>query len=79
VVVPYEKEGETEQRLRAEILAAKGLITLVPAAELTSARLAVAVTAAAKSPHAPVTVNLSGAANTARLILGLAGRRRAVG
>ena len=40
VVVPYEAKGETEQRLRAEILAAKGLLTVVPAAELSPARLA---------------------------------------
>ena len=35
VVVPYEARGETEQRLRSDLLAAKGLLTVVPAAELS--------------------------------------------
>ena len=37
VVVPYETKGETEQRLRAELLAEKGLLTVVPEAELSPA------------------------------------------
>jgi predicted glycosyltransferase len=72
VVVPYEAAGETEQRLRAEILAAKGLLTLAPAAELTPARLAEAVAAAIKLPPAAATVSLSGAANSAQLVRELA-------
>ncbi len=43
IVVPYEAKGETEQRLRAEILARKGLLTLLPAAELSPARVVQAV------------------------------------
>jgi len=72
VVVPYETKDETEQRLRAEILAAKGLLTLVPAAELAPARLAAAISAAMEMPHASVTVNLSGATSAAELIRNLA-------
>jgi predicted glycosyltransferase len=68
VVVPYETAGETEQRLRAEILAEKGILTLVPAADLGRERLAAAISAAAQSPRASVAVSLSGAANTARFV-----------
>jgi predicted glycosyltransferase len=75
VVVPYEAAGETEQRLRAEILAAKRLLTLAPAAELTPARLAEAVGAAIKSPPTAASVNLSGAANSAQFVRELAMRR----
>src|SRR4029079_13912590 len=39
VVVPYEAKGETEQRLRSEILASKGLLSVVPEAELSPTRL----------------------------------------
>jgi predicted glycosyltransferase len=72
VVVPYEAKGETEQRLRAEILAGKGLLTLVPAAELSHARLAQAISAAMQMPQPSVTVDLSGATTAAHLVRDLA-------
>jgi predicted glycosyltransferase len=72
VVVPYEAKGETEQRLRAEILAGKGLLTLVPAAELSHARLARAISAAMQMPQPSVTVDLSGATTAAHLVRDLA-------
>jgi predicted glycosyltransferase len=76
VVIPYETAGETEQRLRAEVLAAKGLLTIVAAAELSPERLADAAAAALSRSAAPaVHVDLSGAANTARLVRNLAARR----
>jgi predicted glycosyltransferase len=75
VVVPYEARGETEQRMRAEILAAKGLLTLAPAAELTPARLAEAISAAIQLPRMKTTINLSGAANSAQLIRDLVKKR----
>ncbi len=75
VVVPYEAKGETEQRLRSEILASKRLLTVVPAAELSPARLATAVAEAIQRPPASATVDLTGAATTARLVHGLATRR----
>jgi len=72
VVVPYETAGETEQRLRAEILAQRGLLTLVPAAVMSPARLAEAIAAAATAPHISVPADMSGATKTARLVRGLA-------
>ena len=50
LVIPYETKGETEQRPRAEILAAKGFLTLLPAADLSPGRLAEAVRAALAQP-----------------------------
>lgn len=75
VVVPYEAKGETEQRLRAEILASKRLLTLVPEAELSPARLAAAVAGAIERPAAAAGVDLSGADTTARLVHDFATRR----
>ena len=78
VVVPYETKGETEQRLRADLLAAKGVLTVVPAAALTPERLADAIERAltASRPARPK-VDLSGAATTARLIRDLCERGKA--
>jgi predicted glycosyltransferase len=73
VVVPYETPAETEQRLRAELLAKKDLLTVVPAAGLSPPRLAAAVAAAASRPRAPSPpIDLDGAAATARLVAELA-------
>jgi predicted glycosyltransferase len=75
VVVPYEAKGETEQRLRAEILASKRLVTVVPEAELSPSRLAEAVSDVLVTPKVPAHVDLTGAAMTARLVHGLATER----
>ncbi len=75
IVVPYEAKGETEQRLRAEILARKGLITLLPAAELSPPRIVQAVRAAMGKPPASVGADVAGAAATARIIGELAAQR----
>jgi predicted glycosyltransferase len=75
VVVPYETAGETEQRLRADLLAAKGLLTVLPADALSPARLAAAVgDALARPAMAERRIDLSGAASTARLVNELAVR-----
>lgn len=75
VVVPYEAKGETEQRLRAEILASKHLLRVVPEAELSPSGLAEAVEDALATPRGSVIVDLNGAATTARLVHGLATER----
>ncbi len=75
IVVPYEAKGETEQRLRSEILASRRLLTVVPEADLSAARLAVAVTEAIGRPAASIRIDRSGAATTARLVHALATRR----
>jgi predicted glycosyltransferase len=74
VVVPYETPSETEQRLRSDILAANGLLTIVPANALTPHRLASAIAEALAKPPAAHRVNLSGAEHTARLVAELAER-----
>jgi predicted glycosyltransferase len=77
VVVPYETKGETEQRLRAELLARKGLLTVVPEAGLSPSRLAKGVADEMQRSAVPVTVDFSGAETTARLVHRLAARRAA--
>lgn len=72
VVVPYEAAGETEQRLRADILAKKGVLQVVPEAELTPDRLAGAVEAARLRTAAAPRVDMRGAQRTARLASDLA-------
>jgi predicted glycosyltransferase len=75
VVIPYETRGETEQRLRAEILAAKGVVTLLRAAELSPERLAASIKDALAKPPIRADVDLSGAAETASFVRDLASRR----
>jgi predicted glycosyltransferase len=78
VFVPYETQGETEQRLRAEILARRDLVSLVPAAELAPERLAAGVAEALARPRRkPGGIHFAGAANAAEFIAGLAERRGA--
>ena len=75
IVVPYETQSETEQRLRAEILARKGLVTLLPAAELSPARVVEAVRATMQRPARSAGVDVAGAAKTAQIIGELAALR----
>jgi predicted glycosyltransferase len=73
VVVPFETPAETEQRLRAELLAKKGLLTILPAAELSPARLAEAVRKAMGRPRLSASsIGLDGAAAAARCAVELA-------
>lgn len=77
VVVPYETKGETEQRLRAEVLAEKGFLTVVPEAGLTPARLAAAIRAALSSPPPRPNLDRSGMTTTPRFLRELCARREA--
>jgi predicted glycosyltransferase len=73
VVVPYDRDGQTEQTVRARCLARRGAIHVVPDRALTPARLAEAVdlvASAARPPRVPVDVR--GAATSARIIAHLA-------
>jgi predicted glycosyltransferase len=72
VVVPYEAGGETEQRLRSGILAEKGLLTIVPAEGLSPEGLGVGIARALARPPASASIDMDGAAATARIIKGLA-------
>jgi predicted glycosyltransferase len=69
VVVPYEGSGD-EQPLRARLLAERGVLEVVPAAECAPARLAAAMEAALTRPDfpAPAAVDLDGAARAAGLL-----------
>ena len=73
VVIPYETAGETEQRLRAEILAERGLMTVVPATELSPKRLAQGIARALAAPRPQLgAIDLAGARRTAAILHELA-------
>ena len=76
VVVPYAGGLETEQTLRAGLLAARGLVEVVGEEELGAESMAAAVARAlAKPPPGRLAgVDTSGAAATARALRDLAGR-----
>lgn len=78
VVVPFAEGQESEQPLRARLLAARGLVQTVDAQGLTPARLAAAIdAAAAMAPPAAGLFNLAGAASTAQILREALQRRRA--
>jgi predicted glycosyltransferase len=68
VVVPFASFRETEQQLRAERLAARGVLELVREDELTPARLADAMERAIGRDHATISVDMGGARRAADLI-----------
>jgi predicted glycosyltransferase len=75
VIVPFAAGHEMEQTLRARRLAARGLVGLVEAADLTPQRLAAALDAALQRPPTPQAgLDLDGAAGTARRLQALAAR-----
>lgn len=78
VVVPYEGAGD-EQPVRARLLAARGLLEVVPEAQLTPPRLAAAMDSALLRPGfpAPARLDLDGAQRAAALLAALAGEARA--
>jgi predicted glycosyltransferase len=78
LVIPYEGSGD-EQPLRAGLLAARGLLAIVPEAELTPARLAEAMDTALERPGfpAPVHIDLQGAARSVEILGELAAGVRA--
>lgn len=77
VLAPFSGEGETEQTIRAELLARQPGFHFVPDAELSPRRLADAVDAAMDSENdrtsTPIrSLNLNGAVETAKIMLNLA-------
>jgi predicted glycosyltransferase len=78
VLVPFETASETEQRIRAERLASLGLAEAVWESALAASSLARAIDAAYRRPVSAgpgldrTTLNLDGAATTARLVVALA-------
>ena len=78
VLVPFEAGRESEQRLRAERLAGRGLARLLPEADLDPDALLEAVEAALQAPPPPAHgIRLDGAARAVALIEGLQARSRA--
>ncbi len=74
VVVPYEGSGD-EQPLRARLLAERGVLIVVPAGELSPARLAAAIESGLSRSDfpAPVKLDLDGARRSAELLGALVG------
>jgi predicted glycosyltransferase len=69
VLVPFAAGAESEQTLRAKLLAERGLVEVVEEAALSPARLAAAVDRAAAAPRpAPGAVDLGGARRSAELL-----------
>ena len=77
VVVPFETREETEQRLRSDLLAERGYLTVLPPDELSPARLAEAIESAMSRPRRERSdLDLNGAPETARIVSELARSRR---
>ena len=69
VLVPFAAGGETEQSVRAELLAARGAAIMLSEAALTAQALADAVNRAARAPRpAADLVDLGGAQRSAELL-----------
>jgi predicted glycosyltransferase len=69
VVVPFAGGEETEQALRANLLAERGLLQVIRESELSPARLAAAIDAALDQPVAGLgRIRLDGAEETVRLV-----------
>jgi predicted glycosyltransferase len=68
VVVPYAGGIETEQTLRARLLAGRGALEVVSEQELDAVGLAAAVDRALQGPPAQARVDTGGAARTAALL-----------
>jgi predicted glycosyltransferase len=71
VVVPFASERETEQALRAERLAARGIVEVVHERELSPKRLARAIDRAVGRPPKATAIDTGGARRTASLIAGM--------
>jgi predicted glycosyltransferase len=71
VVVPFASGRETEQSLRAERLAARGVLELLPENRLSPERLASAIDRAISARPAKIAFDTGGARRTARLIAGM--------
>lgn len=75
VVVPFAEAGETEQTLRAQRLAERGLITLVSAQGLGGGVMAAAIAEAMTRRRPKAAIDMNGAAQSARLIADMIERR----
>jgi len=69
VVVPFADGGETEQPVRARLLAERGLLTVVEPDGLTAQSLAAGIDAADRAPRPTASFNMSGTDGTASAVL----------
>lgn len=77
VLVPFEQGRETEQRLRAEALASRGLATMLPEVALSPDTLLAAIDAAAQGSCPDLSgARLDGADQTVRIIGDMVASRR---
>ena len=68
VVVPFAEGGETEQSRRAELLEQRERVAVVTEADLTGERLSEAIETALSQEPDDLDLDLSGAANSARIL-----------
>jgi predicted glycosyltransferase len=73
VLVPFAELRETEQTLRAERLAERGVVEIVAPSALSPERLAEAIERAVRGRPAPLAVDTTGARRSAQLIAGMIG------
>jgi predicted glycosyltransferase len=73
VLVPFADLRETEQTLRAERLAARGVVEIVAPSALSPERLAEAIERAVRGRPAPLAIDTNGARRSAQLIAGMIG------
>ena len=77
VLVPFGADSQTEQELRASLLAGRGRAQMVREAELTAETLAAAIDRAASDPPPDrIELALDGARRTAEIVAELAGAHR---
>jgi predicted glycosyltransferase len=76
VVVPFASERETEQAVRAERLAARGIFEMLRESELSPGRLARAMDRAISRAMEPTPIDTRGARRTASLIAAMIGLPR---
>ena len=79
VLVPYARDGETEQTSRAELLAAAGRAVVLPEAGLEAGNLPAAIDAALAGGTRALRLDLDGARRTATLLRELLSRHRRYG
>jgi predicted glycosyltransferase len=80
VLVPFEAAGETEQRLRAEHLAGRGLARVLPECDLCAKTLLEAIDAQLSAPlPATHAIDLDGARRSVQIVEALLARHRSLG
>lgn len=77
LVVPYDEGSQTEQADRARRLADLGAVRVLPAQDLSAARLANEVVGLLSSTPVPVSLDMSGAESTAAAVMQLVAGRAA--